>query len=233
MSRLAIEHGAVNLGQGFPDFPGPDFVKEAAKAAIDADLNQYAVSARRAAAARGHRRTWTRPLRDGRSTPTARSPSPPARPRRSSTRSRPSSAPATRSSSSSRSTTPICRARSWPARRCAPVTLRPPDWSFDPDEAAAAFGPRTRLLLLNTPHNPTGKVFTRGRAGDAGRALPAVGRRRGHRRGLRPDRLRRRRARAAGDAAGHVGADADDQLDRQDLLDDRLEDRLRGRPGGA
>jgi aspartate/methionine/tyrosine aminotransferase len=41
------------------------------------------------------------------------------------------------------------------------VTLRPPDWSFDPDEAAAAFGPRTRLLLLNTPHNPTGKVFTR------------------------------------------------------------------------
>src|SRR5919106_2830846 len=43
MSRLAVQHGAVNLGQGFPDFPGPDFVKEAAKAAIDADLNQYAV----------------------------------------------------------------------------------------------------------------------------------------------------------------------------------------------
>ncbi len=42
MSRLAVQHGAVNLGQGFPDFPGPDFVKEAAKAAIDADLNQYA-----------------------------------------------------------------------------------------------------------------------------------------------------------------------------------------------
>src|SRR5215210_32869 len=44
MSRLANQHGAVNLGQGFPDFPGPSFVKEAAKAAIDADLNQYAVS---------------------------------------------------------------------------------------------------------------------------------------------------------------------------------------------
>jgi len=41
------------------------------------------------------------------------------------------------------------------------VTLRPPNWSFDPDEASAAFGPRTRVLLLNTPHNPTGKVFTR------------------------------------------------------------------------
>jgi N-succinyldiaminopimelate aminotransferase len=43
-----------------------------------------------------------------------------------------------------------------------PVTLRPgPDgYTFDPDELRAAFGPRTRLLLLNSPHNPTGKVFT-------------------------------------------------------------------------
>nr|MBA3449823.1 aminotransferase [Chloroflexia bacterium] len=39
MSRLANQHNAVNLGQGFPDFAGPPFVKEAAKAAIDADLN--------------------------------------------------------------------------------------------------------------------------------------------------------------------------------------------------
>mgnify|MGYP002682920229 CR=1 FL=1 len=44
MSRLAAEHSAVNLGQGFPDFPGPDFVKDAAKRAIDANANQYAVS---------------------------------------------------------------------------------------------------------------------------------------------------------------------------------------------
>jgi N-succinyldiaminopimelate aminotransferase len=40
------------------------------------------------------------------------------------------------------------------------VRLHAPDWSFDPAELAAAFGPRTRLILLNTPHNPTGKVFT-------------------------------------------------------------------------
>src|SRR6476620_12618425 len=57
MSRLAVQHGAVNLGQGFPDFPGPDFVKSAAKAAIDRDLNQYAIShgapRLRAAIARG------------------------------------------------------------------------------------------------------------------------------------------------------------------------------------
>jgi aspartate/methionine/tyrosine aminotransferase len=42
MSRLAAEHGAVNLGQGFPDFEGPDFVKDAAKTAIDGGLNRYA-----------------------------------------------------------------------------------------------------------------------------------------------------------------------------------------------
>ena len=41
------------------------------------------------------------------------------------------------------------------------VTLRPPDWSFDPDALAAAVTARTRLVLLNSPHNPTGKVFSR------------------------------------------------------------------------
>src|SRR5262245_20666974 len=44
MTRLAIEHRAVNLAQGFPDFAGPDFAKEAAIAAIRADHNQYARS---------------------------------------------------------------------------------------------------------------------------------------------------------------------------------------------
>lgn len=41
------------------------------------------------------------------------------------------------------------------------VPLRPPDWVFDPDELRAAFTSRTRALILNTPHNPTGRVFTR------------------------------------------------------------------------
>jgi aminotransferase len=41
------------------------------------------------------------------------------------------------------------------------VTLREPDWSFDPDELRAAVGPRTRGIVVNSPHNPTGKVFTR------------------------------------------------------------------------
>ncbi len=41
------------------------------------------------------------------------------------------------------------------------VTLREPDWSFDPDELAAAFNNQTRAIIINTPHNPTGKVFSR------------------------------------------------------------------------
>jgi aminotransferase len=41
------------------------------------------------------------------------------------------------------------------------VALRPPDWSFDADQLRAAFGPRTRAVVVNTPHNPTGKVYTR------------------------------------------------------------------------
>ena len=56
MSRLAVEHRAINLGQGFPDFPGPELVKEAAVRAIHADLNQYAPSSRHAATAAGDRR---------------------------------------------------------------------------------------------------------------------------------------------------------------------------------
>src|SRR5437588_475434 len=44
MTRLAIQHGAINLAQGFPDFPGPPELKAVAKAAIDADVNQYAIT---------------------------------------------------------------------------------------------------------------------------------------------------------------------------------------------
>lgn len=160
MSRLAAEHGAVNLGQGFPDFEGPDFVKEAAKAAIDAGRNQYAPShgvprLRTAIAA-----TWTRE--------TGREVDPEWE--------------VTVTSGATEALFDALQAflgpgdevvafepfyDAYPAAaalaggRLRPVTLRPPDWSFDPEELAAAFGPRTRVLLLNTPHNPTGKVFRR------------------------------------------------------------------------
>lgn len=42
------------------------------------------------------------------------------------------------------------------------VTLYPPEWKYDPDELGAAFGPHTKAVIINTPHNPTGKVFTLG-----------------------------------------------------------------------
>ncbi len=71
------------------------------------------------------------------------------------------------------------------------VTLREPDWSFDPDELAAAFNERTKAIILNTPNNPTGKVFTRAGARRHRRALPQVGRRRDLGRDLRAHHLRR------------------------------------------
>src|SRR4051794_5444086 len=159
MSRIAVQHGAVNLGQGFPDFAGPDFVKAAAHAAIDADLNQYAIShgaphLRRAIAA-----TWARDW--GREID-----------------------PDNEITVASGATEVLADAMlafldpgdevvvfepyydayvptiGFAGATARPVTLYAPDWSFDPDELAAAFGPRTRMVLLNTPHNPTGKVFT-------------------------------------------------------------------------
>ncbi|MDP9365605.1 MAG: methionine aminotransferase [Chloroflexota bacterium] len=160
MSRLAAEHRAVNLGQGFPDFEGPGFVKEAATAAIDAGHNQYAPShgaprLRAAIAA-----TWERD--HGRAVDPE--------------------AEVTVTTGATEAVFAALQAflgpgdevvafepfyDSYPAAAALagaalrPVTLRPPDWTFDRAELEAAFGPRTRALLLNTPHNPTGKVFGR------------------------------------------------------------------------
>jgi len=160
MSRLANQHGAVNLGQGFPDFPGPSFLKEAAKAAVDADLNQYAVSHGAPRLRAAIARTWNE--RYGMDIDPERE--------------------VTVMSGATEAIFDAVQALVAPGDEIVVfepfydsylpsaimadaslrvVTLRPPDWSFDPQEAAAAFGPRTRLLLLNTPHNPTGKVFTR------------------------------------------------------------------------
>jgi aspartate/methionine/tyrosine aminotransferase len=158
MSRLANEHQAVNLGQGFPDFPGPDFVKEAAKKAIDADANQYAVSFGTPRLRQGIAQTWF--AQTGQELDVADE--------------------ITVTSGATEAIFDVMQAftgegdevvvfepfyDSYPASaamagsRLRPITLRAPDWSFDPAEAEAAFGPRTKFLLLNTPHNPTGKVF--------------------------------------------------------------------------
>lgn len=160
MSRLANQHAAVNLGQGFPDFPGPSFLKEAAKAAVDADLNQYAVSHGAPRLRAAIARTWND--RYGMDIDPERE--------------------VTVTSGATEAIFDAVQALVSPgdeiivfepfydsylpsaimaSASLRVVTLRPPDWSFDPREVAEAFGPRTRLLLLNTPHNPTGKVFTR------------------------------------------------------------------------
>jgi aspartate/methionine/tyrosine aminotransferase len=160
MSRLAVEHQAVNLGQGFPDFPGPDFVKEAAIQAIRADLNQYAVSHGAPRLRRAIGEMWKRAY--GRDID-----------------------PEAEVSVGSGATELILDAilglvnpgdevivfepfydSYLPDILMAGgiprvITLEPPDWRFDRRRLAELFRPKTRLLLINTPHNPTGKMFTR------------------------------------------------------------------------
>jgi len=164
MSALARQYNAVNLGQGFPDFPGPDWVKRAAGQAIERDVNQYAISY----GASGLRQQIAAQAgpRLGRKLD-----------------------PDTDICVTSGATEAICAAifglvdpgdevivfepfydsyvpdiefaggvpRFIPLY---PPDASHPDWWFDDLELAALFGPRTRLVLLNTPHNPTGKVFT-------------------------------------------------------------------------
>jgi aspartate/methionine/tyrosine aminotransferase len=159
MSALAVQHGAINLGQGFPDFAGPDFVKAAAVEAIHADLNQYAPSHGLARLRDAIAADWLAQHRievDAEREVTVTS-------------------GATEALLSSMlafidpgdevlffepfydSYVPQTVFAGGVPRV---VRLHPPDWSFDPDELERAFNERTKLLLLNTPHNPTGKVFS-------------------------------------------------------------------------
>lgn len=160
MSRLAAEHHAVNLGQGFPDFTGPDFVKEAARQAIAADLNQYAVShgsprLRAAIAA-----TWEQATGQGLD---------PEREITVTTGATEALAAAMLALLDPGDEAIVFEpfydayvpAIAFAGASARVVTLRPPAWTFDMAELAAAVTRRTKLLLLNTPHNPTGKVFTR------------------------------------------------------------------------
>lgn len=160
MTRLALEAGAVNLAQGFPDFPAPDFLKEAARQAIAEDRNQYTI-------------TWgARPFRDAIAAKYARFYGLEIDPEREIT----VCCGATEGMIASllAVTEPddeiiifepfyenygpdTCLAG---ARRRL-VRLEPPDWSFDPAELRRAFSRRTKAVILNTPNNPTGKVFSR------------------------------------------------------------------------
>jgi aspartate/methionine/tyrosine aminotransferase len=161
MSRLANDAGAVNLGQGFPDFACPPELKAAATEAIAGDINQYAI-------------TWgATALREAIATKTARfypgwAPD-----------------PATEITVTCGATEGMIASMLavldpgdeilifepfyenygpdaiLTGARPHYVTLHEPDWAFDPDELRAAVTARTRGIVLNSPHNPTGKVFSR------------------------------------------------------------------------
>jgi len=160
MSRLAAAAGAINLAQGFPDFPAPAELKAAASDAIARDINQYAITwgatrFREAIAAKTMR--WYPGWEVD---------------------------PATMVTVTCGATEGMIASLlglldagdevvvfepfyenygpdavlSGAVPRY--VTLHEPDWTFDPDELRAAVTRRTRAIIVNSPHNPTGKVFT-------------------------------------------------------------------------
>ena len=161
MNRLAVEAGAVSLAQGFPDFPCPPELKDAAAEAVAADINQYAI-------------TWgARALREAIAEKTARTypgwmPDPETE--------------ITVTCGATEGMIATMLGLLDPGdevivfepfyenygpdsilagARPRYVTLHEPDWTFDPDELRAAVTPRTRAIVVNSPHNPTGRVFDR------------------------------------------------------------------------
>jgi len=162
MNRLAVAHDAVSLAQGFPDFACPPELKRAVAEAVDADINQYAI-------------TWgSKPLRDAIAETTPRQ------------------FPGWGAIDPETQITVTCGATEAMIAAmlglldpgdevivfepyyenygpdailsdATPryVTLHEPDWSIDPDELRRAFNTKTRGIVVNSPHNPTGKVFTR------------------------------------------------------------------------
>ena len=160
MTRLAMEHGAVNLAQGFPDFPAPAELKEAAVAAIRADINQYAITW----GARNFRRAIAE--RFSEATGLAVDPEQQVTVCCGATEAMISSLLAVVNPGEEVVVFEPFYENYGPdaiISGAVPrfVRLEPPDWTFDPAELARAFNERTRALILNTPHNPTGKVFSR------------------------------------------------------------------------
>ena len=160
MTRLAHVHGSVNLSQGFPDFPAPAAIKDAVCDAIRADINQYAV-------------TWgTKTLRDAIAHDVER--------RYGLSIEADEHITVCCGSTEAIMTTMLAVVNPGDEvivfepfyenydpdailSDATPryVTLHEPDWSFDPDELRAAFNDRTRAIIINSPNNPTGKVFRR------------------------------------------------------------------------
>lgn len=160
MTRLARLHNAVNLSQGFPDFEAPQAIKDAACAAIQAEQNQYAppygTKAFRDAIASDYSRRYGVPLiADEQVTVCCGS-----------TEAMMASMLACLDPGDEVIVFEPFYENYGPGAILAGaepryIRLREPDWQFDPDELTKAFNNRTRAIVINTPNNPTGKVFTR------------------------------------------------------------------------
>ena len=159
MTRLATEHDAINLSQGFPDFPAPDTLKAGATRAIDSDVNQYAI-------------TWgAKRYRDALAAKYGEWYGMDVDPEKH----------LTITCGATEACVAVLLAIVDPGEEVivlepfyenyGPDTVlcdaRPiffpleDDWSIDFDRLRAAFSRRTRAIIINTPNNPTGKVFTR------------------------------------------------------------------------
>ena len=159
MTRLALEHGAVNLAQGFPDFPASREIKAAAQDAIARDINQYAI-------------TWgSKPLREAIRDYYKRFYQLEIDAQREitvccgSTEGMIASLLALVNPGDEVVVFEPFYENYWPDSQlsgavCRYVPLRGPEWAFDRDELRAAFSGRTRAVIVNTPNNPTGKVFS-------------------------------------------------------------------------
>ncbi len=165
VSALAIQYEAVNLGQGFPDFAGPEWLKVAAIEAINADLNQYAPylglpRLREAIAATWQANGWC--VVDPAHEVTITSGATEALFAATQALINPGDEVIIFEPFYDAYVPDVVMAGGVPryVRMHPPRPAGPQTWHFDPAELAAAFSPRTRLLFLNTPHNPTGKVFT-------------------------------------------------------------------------
>lgn len=160
MSALAVATGSVNLGQGFPDTDGPREVLDAAIDAINSGLNQYppgpGMQVLRDAIA-AHQSRFYGVDYDPNSEVLVTAGATEAL------------AGALISLLDTGDEVVVLEPMFDSYAPCIamagavvkPVTLRPPQYTFDPDELRAAFTQKTKLVLFNTPHNPTGRVFTR------------------------------------------------------------------------
>ena len=160
MTRFAVQHDAVNLAQGFPDFPAPTEIKEAAVEAVRADVNQYAI-------------TWgAKPFRDAIAERYQAAYGMAVDPERNLT--------VTCGSTEAMMSTMLAMVDPGDEvivfepfyENYGPdtilsgavpryVQLHEPDWRIDEGELEKAFNNRTRAIIINTPNNPTGKVYSR------------------------------------------------------------------------